>query len=109
TIARIEAGTYDIGAVNFKVWDAAVADGRVDTDKVDVIWKTPTYPDYQWTVRGDVDDRYGDGFTDKVRQALLDMHDPELLESFPRQGFIPADNDDYQPIEDVGEKLGLLR
>ncbi|NWO10768.1 putative selenate ABC transporter substrate-binding protein [Chromohalobacter salexigens] len=109
TIALVESGTYDIGAVNFKVWDAAVADGRVDTDKVDVIWKTPTYPDYQWTVRGDVDNRYGDGFTDKVRQALLDMHDPELLESFPRQGFIPADNDDYQPIEDVGEKLGLLR
>ncbi|MCK0716215.1 putative selenate ABC transporter substrate-binding protein [Chromohalobacter sarecensis] len=109
TIALVESGTYDIGAVNFKVWDAAVADGRVDTDKVDVIWKTPTYPDYQWTVRGDVDSRYGDGFTDKVRQALLDMHDPELLESFPREGFIPADNDDYQPIEDVGEKLGLLR
>ncbi|MDV6317773.1 putative selenate ABC transporter substrate-binding protein [Chromohalobacter sp. HP20-39] len=109
TIALVESGAYDLGAVNFKVWEDAVADGRVDTDKVDVIWKTPTYPDYQWTVRGDVDGRYGDGFTAKVRQALLDMSDPALLESFPRQSFIPADNDDYQPIEDIGEKLGLLR
>ena len=109
TIALVESGTYDIGAVNFTVWQAAVEDGRVDTNKVKVIWETPAYPDYQWTIRGDVDARFGDGFTARVRQALLDMRDPELLESFPRDGFIPADNDEYAPIEQVGEELGLLR
>lgn len=109
TIALVESGTYDIGAVNFTVWQAAVEDGRVDTDKVKVIWETPAYPDYQWTIRGDVDARFGDGFTARVRQALLGMNDPELLESFPRDAFIPADNDDYAPTEQVGEELGLLR
>ncbi|GAB2802978.1 putative selenate ABC transporter substrate-binding protein [Halomonas shantousis] len=109
TIALVESGTYDVGAVNFTVWDAAVEDGRVDTDKVQVIWATPPYPDYQWTLRGDADEKYGEGFTDKVRQALLDMDDPELLASFPRDGFIPASNEDYAPIEEVGESLGLLR
>ncbi|MDW5377481.1 putative selenate ABC transporter substrate-binding protein [Halomonas sp. HP20-15] len=109
TIALVESGTYDIGAVNFTVWQAAVEDGRVDTDKVKVLWETPAYPDYQWTIRGDVDARFGDGFTGRVRQVLLDMSDPELLESFPRDGFIPAANDDYAPIEQVGEELGLLR
>ncbi|MBY6028278.1 putative selenate ABC transporter substrate-binding protein [Halomonas sp. DP8Y7-1] len=109
TIALVEAGTYDIGAVNFKVWDAALANGDVDTDKVDVIWSTPSYPDYQWTLRGDADETFGAGFTDRVRQALLSMDDPELLESFPRSGFIPADNDMYAPIESVAENLGLLR
>ena len=109
TIALVEAGTYDIGAVNFSVWDAAVEDGRVDTDKVQVIWTTPSYPDYQWTLRGDADERFGDGFTDDVRQVLLDMTDPELLASFPRSGFIPADNSMYAPIEEVAENLGLVR
>ncbi len=109
TIALVESGTYDIGAVNFTVWQAAVEDGRVDTDKVKVLWETPAYPDYQWTIRGDANSRFGDGFTDRVRQALLDMSDPELLESFPRDAFIPATNDDYAPIEQVGEELGLLR
>ncbi|MBY5929766.1 putative selenate ABC transporter substrate-binding protein [Halomonas sp. DP8Y7-3] len=109
TIALVEAGTYDIGAVNFKVWDAALANGDVDTDKVDVIWSTPSYPDYQWTLRGDADETFGAGFTDRVRQALLSMDDPDLLESFPRSGFIPADNDMYAPIESVAENLGLLR
>jgi len=109
TIALVESGTYDIGAVNFTVWQAAVEDGRVDTDKVEVIWKSPSYPDYQWTLRGDADERYGEGFTHKVQQALLDMSDPELLQSFPRSGFIPASNDDYGPIESVGKSIGLLR
>lgn len=109
TIALVESGTYDVGAVNFTVWQAAVGDGRVDTDKVEVIWKSPTYPDYQWTLRGDVDERYGAGFTHKVQQALLEMTDPELLQSFPRSGFIPASNDDYAPIESVGKSIGLLR
>ncbi|MFG6157408.1 putative selenate ABC transporter substrate-binding protein [Halomonas sp. 1390] len=109
TIALVEAGTWELGAVNFSVWDAAVADGRVDTDKVEVIWETPPYPDYNWTVRGDVDERFGEGFTDRVRAALLEMDDPDLLASFPREGFIPADNALYAPIEDVAEELGLLR
>ncbi|WP_303856437.1 putative selenate ABC transporter substrate-binding protein [Salinicola salarius] len=109
TIALVESGTYDVGAVNFTVWQAAVEDGRVDTDKVEVIWESPTYPDYQWTLRGDADERYGKGFTQKVQQALVDMTDPALLESFPRSGFIPASNDDYGPIESVGKSIGLLR
>ncbi|CAM3439349.1 putative selenate ABC transporter substrate-binding protein [Halomonas lysinitropha] len=109
TIALVEAGTWDLGAVNYSVWEAAVADDRVDTDKVEVIWATPPYPDYNWTLRGDVDQPFGEGFTEKVRAALLEMDDPELLASFPREAFIPADNALYAPIEDVAEELGLLR
>ncbi|MGR4067237.1 putative selenate ABC transporter substrate-binding protein [Billgrantia sp. C5P2] len=109
TIALVEAGTYDIGAVNYTVWEAAVEDGRVDTDKVSVIWATPSYPDYNWTLRGDADERFGEGFTDKVQAAFLEMDDPELLATFPREAFIPADNDLYAPIEEVAEALGLLR
>ncbi|GED21181.1 putative selenate ABC transporter substrate-binding protein [Halomonas halmophila] len=109
TIALVESGTYELGAVNYSVWEAAVEDGRVDTDTVEVIWSTPSYPDYQWTIRGDADERYGDGFSERVQQALLEMDDPALLESFPRSAFIPADNSMYAPIEEVAESLGLLR
>ncbi|MCK7543069.1 putative selenate ABC transporter substrate-binding protein [Marinobacter bryozoorum] len=108
TVRLVEAGTYQLGAVNYKVWESGVEDGSIDTDKVQVIWKTPYYPDYQWTIRGDVDERFGEGFKDRVTQALLDMDDPELLQRFPRTGFIPATNEDYAPIEETAEALGLL-
>lgn len=108
TVRLVEAGTYQLGAVNFKVWDSGVEDGSIDTDKVQVIWETPYYPDYQWTIRGDVNERFGEGFKEKVTQALLDMDDPDLLERFPRSGFIPASNEDYAPIEETAESLDLL-
>ncbi|MCG9713659.1 putative selenate ABC transporter substrate-binding protein [Shewanella insulae] len=108
TIAQVEAGAYQVGAVNYKVWETAVANGTVDTSKVKVIWETPAYPDYQWTVRADADQRFGKGFTEKLTKVLLEMKDPDLLASFPRQSFVEADNADYEPIESVATAIGLL-
>lgn len=108
TIALVESGAYQVGALNYKVWETAVAEGKVDTSKVQVIWETPTYPDYQWTLRGDLDAVYGEGFTARVEKALLGMNDPELLASFPRAGFIPASNDDFEPVRKVAKQVGLL-
>lgn len=108
TLRLVEAGTYQVGALNFQVWQKELEDGNINTDNVKVIWKTPTYPDYQWTIRGDVDDRFGKGFKDRVQKALLELDDPKLLESFPRSGFIPVSNDAYEPIRKVAEQIGIL-
>lgn len=108
TLSLVESGAYATGALNYQVWDQALADGDIDTDKVQVIWETPAYPDYHWTVRGDLDERFGDGFSARVTEVLLAIDDPELLEAFPRSAFVPADNDDYQAIEDTAESIGLL-
>lgn len=108
TIALVQSGAYQLGAVNFSVWENELKQGKIDPAKVRIIWRTPPYPDYQWSIRGDVDARFGNGFENKVRSALLDMKDAALLESFPRSGFIPAKNADYEPIVAVGESIGLL-
>lgn len=108
TIALVQSGAYQVGATNYAVWEQELADGRIDLRKVRVIWRTPPYPDYQWTVRGDVDDNFGAGFSDRVTAALLSMDDPDLLASFPRSGFVPAANADYRPIEDIGKSIGLI-
>jgi phosphonate transport system substrate-binding protein len=108
TIAVVQSGAYQVGALNFQVWERELKEGKIDTDKVRVIWRTPTYPDYQWTIRGDVDKRFGKGFSDKVKNALLSMNDPELLKSFPRSAFIPASNSDYEPIERTAKSIGLI-
>lgn len=109
TIQLVQSGAYEVGAVNFKVWQKAKQRGVVDTDQVRVIWKTPAYPDYQWTLRGDVDKAWGAGFADQVQAALLAMDDPDLLSVFPRSGFVPASNSDYAPIRKIGRKIDILR
>ena len=109
TLALVQAGSYEVGAMNFKVWLKEVEAGKVDPTKVQVIWRTPGYPDYNWTIRGSVDETYGEGFTKKVQQALLDITDPAILNAFPRAKFIAADNSMYQPILDTAIEVGIIR
>ncbi len=108
TVALVQSGAYQVGATNFKVWKRELAEGKIDPNKLSIIWKTPGYPDYQWTIRGDVDARFGAGFKDKVQAAMLNMKDPDLLASFPRKGFITATNSDFQPILDTARELKLV-
>ena len=108
TLRLVESGSYAVGAINYAVWDRELAAGNIDTDAVEVIWKTPAYPNYQWSIRGDVDTRFGEGFTHKVKSALLAMDDPKLLNSFARSAFISAWNSDYEPIERTAKQVGLI-
>lgn len=108
TASLVASGAYQLGAVNYTVWETELEAGNIDPDDAYVVYKTPRYPNYQWSIRGDVNERFGEGFTDKVRQALLNMDDPAMLESFPRSKFIPASNDDYAVIRDVAQEIGLI-
>ena len=108
TIALVQSGAYQIGAVNYKVWGNETKAGKIDPTRVRVIWETPPYPDYQWTIRGDVENRFGKGFKQRVTSAILGMSDPKLLNSFPRTKFIPAKNSDYDSILEVGKSIRLL-
>lgn len=108
TIALVQSGAYQVGAVNFKVWEKDLGAGKIDTNKVSVIWKTPTYPDYQWTIRSDVDSIWGAGFAEKVKNVLIGMTDKTLLDAFPRSSFIEANNADYLPILETAKEIGLI-
>lgn len=109
TLALVQAGSYEVGAMNYKVWRKEVDAGKVDPNKVQVIWRTPGYPDYNWTISGDVEETYGKGFIKKVQQALLDITDPAILDAFPRSSFIPSDNSMYKTILDTAIEVGIIR
>lgn len=109
TISLVESGAYQVGAVNYAVWDSGVAAGKIDTTKVGIIWSTPAYPDYNWSIRGDLDKRWGEGFSERLTKAILDLKDKKLLGNFPRSGFIPASNEDYAPILETAKTLGIIR
>ncbi|APW65349.1 MULTISPECIES: putative selenate ABC transporter substrate-binding protein [Arcobacteraceae] len=108
TISLVQSGAYEVGAVNFKVWDRELKAGNIDTSKVKVLWKTPAYPDYQFTAHGNLDEVYGAGFTTKLTNALLNLKDKAILDAFPRAAFIKAKNADFDPILNVGRKIGLI-
>ena len=114
TIAVVQSGAYEVGALNEQVWKSNVEDGRADPNKVSVIWRTPPYVDYHWVARPDLDERFGNGFTNKVQTALLAItadtpRGETILELFGAAEFIPAQNSDYDKIEAVGRQLGKIR
>ncbi|BCX04807.1 MAG: putative selenate ABC transporter substrate-binding protein [Candidatus Roseilinea sp.] len=114
TIKLVEAGSYEAGALNEQVWNARVAAGEVDTNKVIVIWRTPAYYDYHWVVRPDVEQKFGPGFIARVKQAFLalDAANPahkEILDLFGAQKFIETKNENYADIEAVAREIGKIK
>jgi len=101
TLQLVQSGAYQVGALDYTVYEVEKKAGRVDESRVSVIWESPTFPDYQFTIRGDVDKQFGPGFKERVRQAILSLDDPEILSYFARSKFIPASNGQYAPIEEV--------
>jgi phosphonate transport system substrate-binding protein len=108
TIQLVQSGAYQVGVLNHLVWDQEVKSGKVDTKLVSVIWETPTYPDYHWVARGDIDKTFGAGFVKKLQATIIGIDDPKLLAIFDRKKFIPAKNEDYKAIEEVGKLTGLI-
>ena len=108
TIQLVQSGAFEVGVVDYSVWDLDQKAGKVDPAQVSVIWESPPFPDYQWTIRGDVEATFGPDFTEEVRAALLSIDDPAILGIFGRTKFIPTKNTDYAPIEEVAKTTGLL-
>jgi phosphonate transport system substrate-binding protein len=108
TVEWVESGQAQIGAVSYKVYDARIAAGKSDPDVVKVIWKTPVYADYNFTAHPDLEKTFGEGFTKKLQQALLEMRDENLLAAFKRSAFVPAQDADFAAIGQVAEALGFL-
>ncbi|MEY2644708.1 MAG: hypothetical protein RLZZ611_1357 [Cyanobacteriota bacterium] len=114
TIALVQSGAYDAGAVNEQVWRASLHDGKANRSKVMAIWKTPGYPDYHWIAQGNLDKRFGAGFTNRLQKAILSWRpqDPEqkqILSLFGAQQFTGANAGAYAGIEQVGRQIGKIR
>ena len=110
TAAWVQAGKVDGGVLNASVWDKLVASGKVDTSKVHVFATTPTYYDYNWTVRGTLDP----ALTAKIKQAFLalDPANPEhkaILDLQAASRFIETKPENYKGIEDAARAADLLK
>jgi phosphonate transport system substrate-binding protein len=111
TCELVESGQFQAGVVDFAVYNKRVADGKTNPDVCRVIWESPTFPDYNFTIHPSVEAEFGAGFTGKVKAVLIDMtaKQPELLEAFPRSELIEVTNEQFAPLEHVCRELGFLR
>jgi len=110
TAAWVQAGKADAGVLNASVWQKLVDAGKVDTDKVKVFATTPTYYDYNWTVRGNLDA----ALQEKIKAAFLALNPakPEqkaILDLQAASRFIETQPANYEGIEEAARAAGLLK
>ena len=110
TVAAVASGKVDAGALNISVWEKFVADKKVDTTKVKVIFTTPAYFDYNWTVHSDMPVAQ----REKLSKAFLDLNrntpeGKEILDLQRATRFIPTQAGNYQGIETAARSAGLIK
>jgi phosphonate transport system substrate-binding protein len=110
TAKWVEAGKVDAGVLNESIWQRLLDEKKIDPSKVRVLWTTPEYQDYNWTVRGDLDPKV----IEKLRAAFLalDPANPEhkkILDLQRARRFIPTSAERYKDIEEAARSAGLLK
>ena len=110
----VEAGSFDAGALSEAVWERRVANGEVDTSKVDVFYRTPAYVNYHWVAHPAISDEFGEDALEDITDALLTVdvdrggQAKEIAESFNGERFVRTSNDKYQAIEDAAREFGII-
>lgn len=109
TIEWVEQGLYDIGWVDYRVWYDLVHKGRINTNRVSVIWESPRFSDYQFVTRSDIEKTFGAGFRAKLQRALLALSaDGQVMKIFARSHFIAASNEDFADVSNAALAIGLV-
>jgi phosphonate transport system substrate-binding protein len=109
TIAAVASGKVAGGALNISVWQKFVDEKKVDPAQVRVIYTTPPYYDYNWTVHADLPV----ATREKLIAAFLALTpgNPEADEILKLQRatrFVRSTPKNYSGIEAAAKAAGLL-
>lgn len=110
TVAFVAAGRAEAGVLNASVLDKLLEAKNPNAEKVRVLAVTPTYYDYNWTVRPGLDAALAKKLTDAF--LALDATKPQHQEIMALQRaskFIPTQSSNYDGIESAARSAGLLK
>ncbi|CAG1018897.1 putative ABC transporter phosphite binding protein PhnD1 [Burkholderiaceae bacterium] len=110
TVAFVASGRADAGVLNASVYDKLVEMKNPNVAKVRVLATTPTYYDYNWTVRPGLDA----ALTKKLTEAFLKL-DPakpehkQIMDLQRASKFVPTKASNYDGIEAAAKAGGLIK
>ena len=109
TALAVAGGRVAAGALNAKVWEALVDDGRVDPAETVVFFETPGYHDYNWTAGPSTDA----ATRAAIAEAFLalspdDPDEAEILALQRASRFVPTRRANYAAIESAARAAGLI-
>lgn len=106
-ILGVYAGLHDIGSI--REGSLAVVSEKIDTDQIRVIDNTRWYPGWVYAHSP----RLPEDVVEQIRSAMLsldhedDLRHREILDAARFIGFVPSEDRDFDPIRELGKKVGL--
>jgi phosphonate transport system substrate-binding protein len=110
TVAFVASGRADAGVLNASVFDKLVEKGDANVKRIKVLATTPSYYDYNWTVRPGLDPALVKRLSDAFLQ--LDPANPAhkpLMELQRASKFVPTRAANYDGIEAAARSAGLIK
>ncbi|MFN0300466.1 MAG: putative selenate ABC transporter substrate-binding protein [Burkholderiales bacterium] len=110
TVAFVASGKAEGGVLNASVLDKLIETKNPNAAKVKILAKTPTYYDYNWTVRPGLDA----AVTQKLTNAFVKLDpgkpaDKEIMDLQRASKFIATKVSNYDGIEAAARSAGLLK
>lgn len=99
----------DAGALGKATWDAYVAAGRIDPQKLRIFWTSPGYCHCNFTAHADFPAELAQRFTHTI--LAMDYQQPEQKRIMDLEGltrWVPGRTEGYQELEDEARVLGML-
>ncbi len=110
TLAFVASGKAQAGALNTSVWDKLSEAKNPNAMKVKVLFTTPTFHDYNWTIRGGLDA----ALTQKISDAFLKLNinnpvQKELMDLQRTTQYTTTKSSNYDEIEKAALSAGLIK
>ncbi len=106
-ILGVYAGLHDIGSIREGSLD--VVKDKIDINQIKVVASSRWYPGWVYAYSP----RLSEDVVDKIRDAMLKLdykNNPQhrqILDAAKFIGFIPSDDQDFDPIRELSKKVGL--
>jgi len=99
----------DAGALGKATWDAYVAAGRIDPQKLRIFWTSPGYCHCNFTARADFPPELAARFTQVI--LAMDYQKPEQKRIMDLEGltrWVPGRTEGYRELEAAARELNML-
>lgn len=101
TAEWVRDGKADVGMSNSGIVNQMFLDGRLNKNKIKVIWQSPPLYDYVWAVQSDIELQQ----INNIRNAFLSIGSEEksmsLLQHLGADYYIPSSNDDFNEVKNI--------
>lgn len=107
TAKAVESGATDAGAIDESVYNAMIADGKLDKGKLRVFYTSAPFLDYVWVARKDVSKADQEKFISAFT-GLQEGKDDQVLGILRGKKFVTASDDRYELLRKIAEELKLF-